>query len=35
MVGLLQSALTNLDDICEIPPDLREELTADSAFAIE
>lgn len=35
MVGLLQSALANLDDVCEIPPDLQEELATDSAFAVE
>ena len=35
MVGLLQSSLANLDDICEIPPYLREELATDSAFAVK
>lgn len=35
MVGLLQSSLANLDDVCKIPPDLREELATDSAFAVE
>jgi hypothetical protein len=35
MVGLLEFALANLDDIRKVPPDLNEQLVADGALAME
>lgn len=35
MIGLLEGALANLHDVCQVPADLREELASDGALAEE